>query len=62
VTRDNRRSRHDVPTGRPPGAPKGSANACRTGVHSSAAVANRKTVNRLLREARKLIREAGRGE
>ena len=56
MARDNPR-RHDVKTGRPPGPPKGSANAWRSGVHSAAALAQRKTFAALMREARALIRE-----
>jgi hypothetical protein len=57
VAEDNRR-RHDVPTGRPPGAPKGSANAFKHGLSSAAAVAHRNAFAAILRETRRLIREA----
>jgi hypothetical protein len=56
VTRDNRR-RHDVPTGRPPGAPKGNVNAVRSGAHGASSVASRKAFAALMREARSLLRE-----
>jgi hypothetical protein len=53
---DNRR-RHDVPTGRPDGPPKGSANALRHGLKSAAYVAHRALVAKAVREAKRLARD-----
>jgi hypothetical protein len=61
VTEDNRPASVRRPhrrTGRPPGPKKGSANAFKHGLASAAAVANRKAFAALMREARRLIREA----
>jgi hypothetical protein len=58
VTPDNRR-RHDVPTGRRPGAPDGNGNAVRHGLKSKAFTEHRRVVVAAIREANQLRRELG---
>jgi hypothetical protein len=48
--------RRHVRTGRPKGAPLGSAHAFKHGLRSAAAVARRKTVAKIIREARALMK------
>lgn len=43
--------------GKGSGAPTGNANALKSGLHTSEALALRKHVNRLLRESRRIIEE-----